>query len=323
VVLAFVIGLAGLGGVVLLRSSHEPFVDLGPRARLPGPGTKPASAAADPSNARAVLRFAVATMVSAQQTFASYQDLVRLVGEGMGLETELVLRPSYAEIRQALEAGAVDVAFVCTGTYVHARGRGLVELLAQPEFREGLTYRSVLLVPPDSSIRGMNDLEGTTVAFSDPESNTGCLVPQEALLRAGHLPSQFLGRIVFTGSHDRSVKAVASGVVDAAAVDALVLQSMFDADPDLAERVRVVWESEVFGPPPLVVPRGLEPEFKRRLGEVVLNLHRNPVARAALGELGILRFVEPREEAYESAYQLFMTVRSRLAPVGLPAREEP
>ncbi len=323
VVVLMVVGLIGLRVIVSWTTSEEPFVDLSLRAPVPRATPRRGAQTAGRSTPKAALQFAVATMVSAQRTFVSYQDLVRLVGEEMGLESHLVLRSSYAQVREALEAGTVDVAFVCTGTYVHARDRGRVELLAQPEFREGLSYRSLLLVPRGSSIQGPDDLRGVTMAFSDPESNTGCLVPQAELLRRGHQPTQFLGRIVFTGSHDRSVEAVASGMVDAAAIDALVFQSMLEGDPTLAERVRIAWQSEVFGPPPLVVPTALDPEFKRRLQQVILSLHQKPVARAVLGELGIVRFVKPREEEYESAYQLFTTVHSRLASEARPTRREP
>lgn len=308
----------GLNLIVHRASPPGPFVDLTVRAPSASALRSAGSQGPQGTGSRQVLQVAVATIVSAQRTFTSYQALVRLVGEKMGLEAKLFLRPSYAQVRQALERAAVDVAFVCTGTYVYARDGGRIELLAQPQFREGLFYRSLLLVPSGSSIRGLEDLRGATVAFSDPESNTGRLVPLAALLRAGYQPDEFLGKVVFSGSHDRSVGAVAAGVVDAAAVDALVFRSLLEADPRLAQRVRVVWESEVFGPPPVVVPTALDPALKARLREVILNLHRDPAARVSLGELGIVRFVEPREEDYESAYRVFTTVRSMLAPGARP-----
>ncbi len=250
------------------------------------------------------LRFAVATMVSAEATFSTYQRLVRKVAGLVGREPAFVLRPSYADVRRSLAEGEIDVAFVCTGTYVHAHGAGTIELLVQPQFEQGLTYRSLLIVRAQSAAGNLEDLRGAVMAFTDPESNTGRLVPTVEMVRRGLDPQEHFRRIVYTGSHDLSIRAVGLHLVEAAAVDSLIYESAKGKDPALAAKVKVIWESEPFGPPPVVVRRDLDPLLEASLRTAFLGLDEDPEGRDILSAIGIQRFVPAREEDYRSALRL-------------------
>jgi phosphate/phosphite/phosphonate ABC transporter binding protein len=295
-------GCAILVGLMALRlaESEAPLVDMESRDGE----TVPLHPATD---GEGHLRFAVATMVSAEATFSTYSRLVARIGRDVGREETFVLRPSYADVRHELEKGNVDVAFVCTGTYVHSLSRGRIKLLAQPEFKDGLEYRSLLIVPARSKAQGMDDLRGSVIAFTDPESNTGCLVPSAELARAGHDPKTYFDKVIFTGSHDRSIQAVATATVGAATVDSLVWESNLLVTPSLTDRVRVIWQSEPFGPPPIVVPQGIDEELERSLRTAFLGLHEDEDGRRILSAIGISRFVIPRPGDYASAIELYKT----------------
>jgi len=221
------------------------------------------------------------------------------------------MRPSYADVRRELEQGKVDVAFVCTGTYIHSMRGKRIKLLVQPEFENGLQYRSLFIVPARSGFRTIEDLRGTVMACTDPESNTGCLVPCATLADRGHNPKSFFRKVVFTGSHDRSILAVALAVVDGAAVDSLVWESNIREDPSLTRRVRVIWESEPFGPPPIVVPEGLEESLESSLREAFLSLDEDEEGREILSSIGIKRFVLAQPECYETAVNLYRRLKER------------
>ena len=257
------------------------------------------------------LRFAVATMVSAEATFSTYGRLVRRICRDVGRQEAFIVRPSYAQVRRALEQGEVDVALVCTGTYVHSRDSGRVNLLVQPEFEEPLEYRCLIIVPADSDFRTLEDLRGTVMAFTDPESNTGCLVPSERLGRLDPDVREFFSKVVFTGSHDRSILAVALAVVDGAAVDALVWQSKLQEDPSLADRIRIIWQSEQFGPPPIVVPADIDPALADALQQALLALDEDEEGRSILSAMGIKRFVMPDPESYRSVIELYRRLERR------------
>ncbi|MHC4503570.1 MAG: substrate-binding domain-containing protein [Planctomycetota bacterium] len=298
------LALAAVRVGVSVSMRNEPTVDL---ARRNG-RVMPAPDATAHENS---LRFAVATMVSAETTFTTYRSLVQRICRDVGRQEAFVLRPSYADVRRELEQGTIDVGFVCTGTYVHALPQGRIKLLAKPEFEDGLAYRCLLIVPAGSSRDSLKELRGAVMAFTDPESNTGCLVPQALLLERGYDPETFFSKTVFTKSHDRSIRSVALGVVDVAAVDSLVWKSNIEQDESLARRARVIWRSEAFGPPPIVVPAGIEPRLERSLRQAFLTLDQDEEGRAILSSIGIKRFVKANHDDYASAIALYSRCRAR------------
>ena len=292
------VGLTAVWGITVFMESKRPLLDLSQRSET-------AESAGNMSYQANRLRFAVATMVCVEDTFCRYQRLISRICRAIGSGEAFVLRPSYAEVRQGLEDGKVDVAFVCTGTYIHSLDRGRIKLLVQPEFMAGLAYRSLLIVPASSSAQRLEDLRGLVIAFTDPESNTGCLVPSAELADRGIEARRFFRKIVFTGSHDRSIMAAALATVDAAAVDSLILDSMIERDQDYAKKVKVIWESEAFGPPPIVVPVGLDEALEERLRQAFLALHEDDQGREILAEIGIERFVPADERDYLSVIDLY------------------
>ena len=303
-VLLVLLGLVLVGGVQYVRESAIPDVDFSGRSR----NTEGilADTAHDPNR----LRFAVASMVSAEQTFSMYNRLVQRICLDIGRQDAFIQRPSYSQVRQSLEQGLVDVAFVCTGTYVHSISRQSMKLLAEPVFTNGQTYRCLILVPSHSDTRTLADLKNKVMAYTDRESNTGCLVPSHALSRQGQVSESFFSKIIFTGSHDRSINAVARSMVDAAAVDSLVWYSKLRTDPELNGRIRIIWESDPFGPPPVVVPAGIDPDLESNLLQAFLTLDKDEAGRDILSAIGIARFERPQPEHYLSAISLYQELQA-------------
>ena len=298
------VGLGVAFGLAGLANLREPFVDL--TVRADAAATSPRG-----TEERQVLSFAVAPMENPKPTFLTYRRLVHWISQRVGRREAFVMLPSYSEMRRELEAGRVDVAFVCTGTYVNALAGNKVRLLVRPEFKPELEYRCLIIVPSQSAVQALPDLRGKIMAFTDPESLTGYLVPSTALIEQGCGTRTFFDEVIFTGSHDRSIQAVAVGVADAAGVDALVWQACLRENPSLRNQVRVLWQSEVFGAPPVVVPQSLERALSDSLRDAFLAMDKDAVGREILSDIGIRRFVLPQREDYQTAIDLYQSLQAR------------
>ena len=121
------------------------------------------------------------------------------------------------------------------------------------------------------------------------------------LAERGQDHRKYFGSTRFTRSHDRSVEAVVKGLVDGAAVDSLVFESLAARDPALKAKVRVVHRSPPFGVMPVVVSTALPAATRARLKAVLLDLHRDPEAVAALRPVHIERFIAPAPGLYDDA----------------------
>ncbi len=256
-------------------------------------------------------RFAIASIISAEETWVTYKKLIDYVASHIGDEASMVLRPSYSDVRILLEEKKVDIALVCTGTYIICSRAATIELIAVPEFKNDLKYRCLFVVNKNSTINDITDLQGRSFAFTDPESNTGCIVPSWVVNKQGKEPQDYFSKIIYTGSHDRSLYAVAKGLVDGAGVDSLVFYSFIEAHPEMKEFLRIIWESEPFGAPPIVVPIGLPQSMKEQLRKIFLAMSQDVQGREILDGIGIEHFRVPQPNEYSSAYKIWDTVQSR------------
>jgi phosphonate transport system substrate-binding protein len=245
------------------------------------------------------LRVGVAAILSPQGTVESYSELTGYLAEKLGRPVDLLQRRTYAELNDMVEENQVDLAFICTNAYVVGNEQFGMELLLAPEINGESVYRSQLIVPADSNAETLADLRGSVFAFTDPMSFTGRIYAVYLLQQMDEMAEQFFQRTFYTYSHDRAIEAVADGVADGAAVDSLVLDYALQRDPSLAERIRIIHTSEAFGIPPVVVPATLPPRQKAQLSDLLLTMHEDSEGRAVLHGLGIDRFVEVDNAAYD------------------------
>jgi len=277
-------------------------VDFAKTVPIAQPETKEAS--------RDVLRVAVAAMISPRETFVYYQELLDYIGKNSGFRVQLIQRKTYEEVNELFPKGQIDLAFICTGPFAASRDKFGFEALATPQVRGQPYYQSYLIVPKDSSYQKFEDLKGRVFAFTDPDSNTGAMVPRYWLAQLGETPESFFNKTIFTYSHDNSILAVAKGLVDAAAVDGHQWEYFEHFNPTHTSKTRVVRKSQPFGSPPLVASARLSSEVRLKIQELMLSMHTDSEGERILEKLLIDRFVAPREEWYEPA-------RAMIA--GLPA----
>ena len=250
------------------------------------------------------LRIAVAAMTSPKSTFDYYQEILVYIGERTGRPVELVQRETYQEINDLIEQGQLDMAFVCTGAYIEGHDTFGMEILAAPVVYGEPVYYSYTIVDADSAATALADLRGASFAFTDPISNTGTLVPTYLLGQLGETPDTFFREYIYTYSHDRSIEAVADGLVDGAAVDSLIYDYMLANDDPAIEGTRILATSEPYGIPPIVVHPDLDNDLKRQLRSILLEMHADTEGRAILSAIKIDRFEVIGDSAYDSVREM-------------------
>lgn len=247
-----------------------------------------------------VIRMAVAPVLSPVPTFGLYQDLADYLTGELDIRVELIQGQTYEEINNLVKSGEASVAVVCTNPYLQGRDEFGMEALVVPQVHGGTYYSSLLIERSDGTSSALADLRGSTFAFSDPLSNSGRLAPLYQLAQLGETPETFFRRTVFTYAHDNSIRAVADGVVDAAAVDSLVYEYMLISEPEVAEKVRVIETWGPFGINPVVVSPLLDTQVKEDLRTAFLEMARDPRGGRILRDLMIERFVLPEDGIYDS-----------------------
>ncbi len=283
------------------EDSEYKKVDLSERVELPHPNV--------PEREGKTMRVAVAAMISPKETLIFYRELIDYVASAIGYDVELVQRRTYGEVNRLLAEGRIDVAFICTGPFVSGSERSGFKAIATPVIRGRPFYESYLIVHRDSDVQSLADLRGRNFAFTDPDSNTGALVPRYWLKEMGATPESYFRSFSYTYSHDNAIMAVAKKMVDGAAVDGHMWEYYQQRNAFFSSQTRVVKKSDPFGSPPVVVSDMVAPELKSALVERMLSMHEDPEGRRILSELMIDRFTAPQKEWYLPVTQMLERLR--------------
>lgn len=189
------------------------------------------------------LRVAVAAMISPKETIKFYNELLTYIGDQVDRDIELLQRKTYVEVNELFPQRKIDMAFVCTGPYATQRDIYEFEAVATPVVRGKPYYQSYLIVHRDSDIQNLTALRRQTFAFTDPDSNTGSLVPTFWLHQIDETPATFFNSTVYTYSHDNSIMAVAKGLVAGAAVDSQIWEYFQESASFYTSQTRIIRKS--------------------------------------------------------------------------------
>lgn len=255
-------------------------------------------------------RVAVAAMISPKDTFVYYRQLLDYIGRNLGRDVQFIQRKTYGKINELLGKGQIDLAFICSGPYVAGKEKYGFELLATPEVQKSHFYQSYLIVNKANHYRNIKDLRGQVFAFTDPDSNTGKLVPTYWLSQMSERPETFFSKTIYTYSHDNSILAVAKSLVDGAAIDSLIWEYYHRKNPIFTSKTRIIRKSEPYGIPPIVASSFLASDLKNRIRQVLFSMHRDPGGQKILNELMIDRFTPTQDAWYDSIRNIELKLAS-------------
>lgn len=135
---------------------------------------------------------------------------------GVGVKT--FIATDYTALIEALRAGRIDFAFLPPFSYVKAEELADAKVLMKSVRKGQAHFYSAIIVRADKGYKTIADLKGKNIAWVDPSSSSGFIVPKASLITKGKLdPDKHFGKQVYAGSHDALVLSVLNGTVDAGA----------------------------------------------------------------------------------------------------------
>ena len=155
---------------------------------------------------------------NAQTLQRSADELAREFSDRIHVPVRATVTLDYTTLVESMRSGHVHFGWLTPSPLVLAERLFGVHVVLTQVRRGQPTYYSALVVREDSRFHTVEDLQGGSIAWIDPTSTSGYVIPRYLLLRRGFNPSTFFTRQVFAGQHDAAVIAVQRGQVDAAAV---------------------------------------------------------------------------------------------------------
>jgi phosphonate transport system substrate-binding protein len=151
---------------------------------------------------------------------ARYTPYQKLMEEAFEVPVKLVMAADYAGVIQAFAAKQVEASYMSPAAYAQAwlESNGNVQpLFTSQEADGGISYVAVLYVRADSGITSLAQMKGKSLAWADPNSASGYLIPRSEFRAAGidPEPGKYFSRTGFAGGHEQAVIAVLNKQYDA------------------------------------------------------------------------------------------------------------
>jgi len=253
------------------------------------------SAADAPS---APIRFGL-TAAAVREDLKLYERWAAYLGRKVGKPVRFEQRRTYREAMELIEIGEHDFSWICSFPYAKYRDSKGLGLLVTPVFEGKPLYRAYIIVAKDSPIKALSALEGKVFAYSDPDSNTGYVVPRVLLRELGRNPDSFFRHTFFTYSHSETIQAVAERVADGASVDSYIWEYLNKHRPELTSKTQIIERSRTYGFPPLVYRSGVDPALRARMTDALMTMDYDPEGRALLADLMLDGFEKVSPDHYD------------------------
>ncbi len=246
-----------------------------------------------------------------------YQPTIDLVSSRLNVPMRVIAGEDYADIETLLLTRQIDVAVMSPYAYVRAKAKDANIRAVATHIANGTeSYGAYILVPEQSPIRSLTDLAGKRFGFVDERSSSGWLFPASRMLDEGINPlTDLSGR--FYGKHERVIRAIVSGEVDAGATYNAALSEGRGRIPG-ANDLRVIARTERIPYDAYVVRSGFPTEAILGLQKALSSVStRDADGRKALGPLGDINgFIRADDIHYRSVREIEARVQSLLALPG-------
>jgi phosphonate transport system substrate-binding protein len=246
-----------------------------------------AAPAQDPSWPKE-LTLALLSTENAAEITRRWAPIVAQLEKDLRVHVKAVTATDYRGTIEALKFRKAELGHLGPKAYVEASTNNYanVEPIAQLQLANGsLGYRSCLIVHSDSDVFSPEDMAGKTFAFNDPNSTSGYLVPSAFfMMELGVDPQKYFSKVIFSGSHEASILAVANRKVEVASTNLPDLQQLTRENKVPRGGLRVVWVSKLIPNDPIVVRKDLPAGLKAAIQESLVSMKsRNPEAFKEIG----------------------------------------
>jgi phosphonate transport system substrate-binding protein len=184
--------------------------------------------------AEKALAFHVLNQRTISLTAEYWNPILTYVSAKSGVPLELKLAKTAQEGNAMAEKGLYDFMYT-NHFFTPERDRLGYNVIARPA---GPGIQSQIVVPADSSVRALEDLNGKDVALVSRDGFTGYWLPLDALLKA-----KVKVNVVLTGNQEASVAQLKFSKVAAAGVNSNVMARYARRE---TFEYRVLWTSEIY-----------------------------------------------------------------------------
>lgn len=243
--------------------------------------------------------------------------LAKDLGKVINMEVKEIQASDYTAIIEALRTGKADMAYMgALAVAMGAERAGVTPIVmkAPNGDKAQAVYHSVFITQKNNSeIKSIKDFKGKTIAFVDPDSTSGNLVPTSEIMKAFpdlhltnekiHTNGEFFEAVSFSGKHQAGLQAVIKGDVDIVPISDQIMASEFKNGNADENAVKVVHSSAAIPAEAMVVSKTVNEDLKKTLTKFLVEYNNKDYFDKVIKKADA-RFVECSMEDYQPIVEL-------------------
>lgn len=253
---------------------------------------------------------------STEQNADTRKGMAEDLSKALGMEVVEYQASDYSAVVEGMRTGKIDMAYFGPLSFCMAYQRANAEPIGMKAIggdKANATYKSVFIVKTDSDIQDITDFKGRTIAFVDPESTSGNLVPTYEIMKAYpnekldmdilHTNGKFFEAVSYSGKHQAGLQAVLKGDVDIAPISDKILGQEIANGNAPKDGVRIVYESAPIPAEPMAIRGDLPKELKDKVKDFMLSYDNEKYFEDVIGDT-TARFVPCTIDDYQDIIDL-------------------
>lgn len=238
-----------------------------------------------------------------------YEAIANYLSSRLGIPVKLITVNTYESIFYDFENKEIEMAFLGSLVALLSIDRYGAEVVLKPELEGGISsYHGVIFTRGETGIDSIEDLAGKTLAMVRT-TTAGHLFPLEELVTHGvwsSLPAR--PKLVWLGTHDEVISAVANGIVDAGAAKNLRLDIYEELNPGIT--FKRISESGEVPNNALLFRSDVSVELQSLITSTLLGMPDDIEGLTALHEFGANKFIVCELEEFQAIYRMIEPLRN-------------
>ena len=251
--------------------------------------------------------------VDAKRISMNASELTDFLHKETGYYFRTAIPASYIAVVEAFGTAKADIASINTFSYLMANAKYGAEARLRIVRDYGETsYKGQFITRVDSGIDSLKDINGRTIAYVDPSSTSGYILPKAKLKRLGIKPSES----VFAMRHDNVVTMVYQRQVDVGATyyappdpkTGAIMDARMRVEkqfPDVAKKIKIIGFTQDIPNDPWVFRKDLPEDMTEKIINALLKYVKTPAGSKALYDIYDVRgLIRTKDSDYDGLRKL-------------------
>jgi phosphonate transport system substrate-binding protein len=251
--------------------------------------------------------------VDAKRISFNAKALVDFLEKETGYYYRTAVPASFIAVVEAFGTGKVDIASINTFSYLMAHAKyGAEAKLRIMRDNNQTSYKGQFITRFDSGIDSIQDINGRSMAYVDPSSTSGYILPKAMLDRMHIKPSE----TVFAMRHDNVVTMVYQGQADAGATyyappdpaTGKILDARMRVEqqfPDVAKKIKIIGFTEDIPNDPWVFRKDMDENMKQKIIKALIKFVNTDYGRKAMYDIyDIVGLIPTKDSDYDGLRKL-------------------